>query len=101
MNIQLIFPTSPGPVYTPIQVDTREAEEMEDFGAKSTIGRPGQPSEVATSFVFLASVDSSLFCMSLRWLKLGRHCLDRILTFSRWASDALLSPGRLDADIGT
>jgi NAD(P)-dependent dehydrogenase (short-subunit alcohol dehydrogenase family) len=26
---------------------------------KSPMGRPGQPSEVATSFVFLASADSS------------------------------------------
>ncbi|KAL4890860.1 hypothetical protein BDV59DRAFT_204103 [Aspergillus ambiguus] len=52
---------APGPVYTPIQVDTRQAEDMEDFGAKSSIGRPGEPSEVATSFVFLASKDASLF----------------------------------------
>ena len=40
---------------------------MEDFGAKSSIGRPGQPSEVATSFVFLASNEASLFC------KFGHH----------------------------
>ncbi|PYI01963.1 oxidoreductase [Aspergillus sclerotiicarbonarius CBS 121057] len=52
---------APGPVYTPIQVDTREAEEMENFGSGSSIGRPGQPSEVATSFIFLASADASLF----------------------------------------
>ncbi|BAE62831.1 unnamed protein product [Aspergillus oryzae RIB40] len=52
---------APGPVYTPIQVDTRAPEEMEDFGAGSSIGRPGQPSEVATSFVFLASSDASLY----------------------------------------
>ncbi|GKZ57317.1 hypothetical protein AnigIFM56816_002993 [Aspergillus niger] len=53
---------APGPVYTPIQVDTREPEQMENWGAGSSIGRPGQPSEVATSFIFLASADAALFC---------------------------------------
>ncbi|KAF7588906.1 hypothetical protein BBP40_005021 [Aspergillus hancockii] len=53
---------APGPVYTPIQVDTRNEEDMEGFAAGSSIGRPGQPSEVATSFVFLASSDASLYC---------------------------------------
>ncbi|BCR94405.1 oxidoreductase, short-chain dehydrogenase/reductase family [Aspergillus luchuensis] len=52
---------APGPVYTPIQVDTRAPEQMENFGAESSIGRPGQPSEVATSFIFLASADAALF----------------------------------------
>ncbi|KAB8072581.1 hypothetical protein BDV29DRAFT_202253 [Aspergillus leporis] len=52
---------APGPVYTPIQVDTRKAEDLEGFAAGSSIGRPGQPSEVATSFVFLASPDASLY----------------------------------------
>lgn len=52
---------APGAVYTPIQVDTRSAEEMSNWGAKSMIGRPGQPSEIATSFVFLASPDSSFY----------------------------------------
>lgn len=66
------LPHRPGPVYTPIQVDTRAPEEMEDFGAGSSIGRPGQPSEVATSFVFLASSDASLYCMYSRLhLKIG------------------------------
>ncbi|KAE8148331.1 hypothetical protein BDV25DRAFT_141905 [Aspergillus avenaceus] len=52
---------APGPVYTPIQVDTRSPEQMEGWGAGTSIGRPGQPSEVATSFVFLASKDASLY----------------------------------------
>lgn len=52
----------PGAIYTPIQVDTREAQEMEGWGSKVGLGRPGEPSEVATSFVFLASADSSLYC---------------------------------------
>ncbi|KAJ5389990.1 Short-chain dehydrogenase/reductase SDR [Penicillium cataractarum] len=52
---------APGAIYTPIQVDTREAEQMEGWGSKAGLGRPGQPSEVATSFVFLASADASLY----------------------------------------
>ncbi|KAI9371090.1 hypothetical protein BJX61DRAFT_512766 [Aspergillus egyptiacus] len=52
---------APGSTYTPIQVDTREAEEMKEWGAGSQIGRPAEPSEVATSFVFLASSDASVF----------------------------------------
>ncbi|KAJ5591907.1 uncharacterized protein N7459_002276 [Penicillium hispanicum] len=51
---------APGMVYTPIQVDTRDPKSMEGMGASTGIGRPGQASEVATSFVFLASSDASL-----------------------------------------
>lgn len=52
---------APGPVHTPLQPASRPAEQMEDFGAESQIGRPGQPSEIAPSFVFLASKDSELY----------------------------------------
>ncbi|KAF8539511.1 general stress protein 39 [Trichophaea hybrida] len=52
---------APGPVHTPLQPASRPEEEMEGFGKQSQIGRPGQPSEIATSFVFLASKDASLY----------------------------------------
>lgn len=52
----------PGAVYTPIQPDTRPAKQMEGFHANSPLGRPGQPSEVAPTFVFLASSEASLYC---------------------------------------
>lgn len=52
---------APGPVHTPLQPASRPAEQMEDFGKKSQLDRPGQPSEVAPSYVFLASKDSELF----------------------------------------
>ncbi|KAF1809857.1 NAD(P)-binding protein [Eremomyces bilateralis CBS 781.70] len=52
---------APGPVHTPIQVASRPAEQMEGFGEESRIGRPGQPSEIAPSFVFLASKDAELY----------------------------------------
>ncbi|KAJ5748466.1 uncharacterized protein N7511_010162 [Penicillium nucicola] len=53
---------APGAIYTPIQVDTRDFQQMEGWGHKVGLGRPGEPSEVATSFVFLASADATLYC---------------------------------------
>lgn len=52
---------APGPVHTPIQAASRPPEQMEGFGKKSQLGRPGQPSEIAPTFVFLASKDSELY----------------------------------------
>ncbi|KAM4061188.1 enoyl-(Acyl carrier protein) reductase [Hirsutella rhossiliensis] len=52
---------APGPVHTPLQAASRPPEQMEGFGKKSQLGRPGQPSEIAPSFVFLASKDSELY----------------------------------------
>jgi hypothetical protein len=52
----------PGALYTPIQVDTREARQIEGWGSKAGLG---QRSKVATSFVFLASADASLYCRCL------------------------------------
>ncbi|KAF7115258.1 hypothetical protein CNMCM5793_001685 [Aspergillus hiratsukae] len=48
----------PGPIWTPLIPSTMETSAMEQFSAVP-MGRPGQPSEVATCFVFLASHDSS------------------------------------------
>jgi NAD(P)-dependent dehydrogenase (short-subunit alcohol dehydrogenase family) len=48
----------PGPIWTPLIPATMNAQAMEQF-SDNPIGRPGQPSEVATCFVFLASQDSS------------------------------------------
>jgi NAD(P)-dependent dehydrogenase (short-subunit alcohol dehydrogenase family) len=52
---------APGPVHTPLQPASRPGEQMEGFGQGSQIGRPGQPSEIAPSFVFLASKDAELY----------------------------------------
>ncbi|KAL7272252.1 hypothetical protein RUND412_004949 [Rhizina undulata] len=52
---------APGPVHTPLQPASRPAEQMEGFGSKTGIGRPGQPSEVAPSYVFLASAEAELY----------------------------------------
>jgi len=52
---------APGPVHTPLQPASRPAENMEGFGSKTMLGRPGQPVEIATTYVFLASKDASLY----------------------------------------
>ncbi|KAJ6095838.1 hypothetical protein N7486_006584 [Penicillium sp. IBT 16267x] len=48
----------PGPIWTPLISATMNSSAKEQFHA-TPMGRPGQPSEVATCFVFLASQDSS------------------------------------------
>ncbi|HVF70583.1 MAG TPA: SDR family oxidoreductase [Chthoniobacterales bacterium] len=50
---------APGPIWTPLIPSTFPEEEVETFGADTALGRPGQPEEVAPSFVFLASDDAS------------------------------------------
>jgi NAD(P)-dependent dehydrogenase (short-subunit alcohol dehydrogenase family) len=50
---------APGPIWTPLIPSTFEAEEVATFGSDVPMQRAGQPDEVAPSFVFLASSDSS------------------------------------------
>lgn len=52
---------APGPIWTPFIPDAFPAEQVKGFGKQVPMKRPGQPVEVATSFVFLASDDSSYF----------------------------------------
>ncbi|PTX60279.1 NAD(P)-dependent dehydrogenase (short-subunit alcohol dehydrogenase family) [Melghirimyces profundicolus] len=50
---------APGPIWTPLIPSTFSEEQVESFGASTPMGRPGQPAELAASYVFLASKDSS------------------------------------------
>lgn len=50
---------APGPIWTPLIPATFSAEQVAEFGQDVPLGRPGQPSEVGPSFVFLASDDAS------------------------------------------
>jgi NAD(P)-dependent dehydrogenase (short-subunit alcohol dehydrogenase family) len=50
---------APGPVWTPLIPSTFPAKEVETFGSDVALGRAGQPEEIAPSYVFLASDDSS------------------------------------------
>ena len=50
---------APGPIWTPLIASTFDEEKVATFGADVPLKRPGQPEEVAPSYVFLASNDSS------------------------------------------
>jgi NAD(P)-dependent dehydrogenase (short-subunit alcohol dehydrogenase family) len=51
---------APGPIWTPLNpCGGSTPEKMKDFGKSTPMGRPGQPNEVAPSFLFLACEDSS------------------------------------------
>jgi len=50
---------APGPIWTPLIPSTFPAKDVETFGSDLPLGRPGQPEEIAPSYVFLASDDSS------------------------------------------
>jgi hypothetical protein len=50
---------APGPVWTPLIPSTMPAEHVADFGSSSSLGRPGQPAEVAPVYVMLASDEAS------------------------------------------
>ena len=50
---------APGPIWTPLIPSTFSADQVESFGANVPMQRPGQPEEVAPSYVFLASDDAS------------------------------------------
>jgi NAD(P)-dependent dehydrogenase (short-subunit alcohol dehydrogenase family) len=51
---------APGPVWTPLNTQAKDAEEVTEFGADAPMGRPAQPEELAPAYVFLASnIDSS------------------------------------------
>jgi NAD(P)-dependent dehydrogenase (short-subunit alcohol dehydrogenase family) len=51
---------APGPIWTPLNpMGGASKEKLENFGENTPMGRPGQPNEVAPSFLFLACEDSS------------------------------------------
>ncbi len=52
---------APGPIWTPFIPGTMPAEQVEDFGSQTPMGRAGQPWEVATAYLFLASSDGSYY----------------------------------------
>ena len=51
---------APGPIWTPLNPSGGQPKEkLPDFGKDTPMGRPGQPNEVAPSFLFLACDDAS------------------------------------------
>ena len=50
---------APGPIWTPLIPSSFPAKKVAEFGKDTPLQRPGQPSEVAPAYVFLASEDGS------------------------------------------
>ena len=50
---------APGPIWTPLIASTLTKKGVSEFGSDTPMKRAGQPNEVATCFLFLASEDSS------------------------------------------
>lgn len=50
---------APGPIWTPLIPSTFPPDKVEKFGKDTPMKRPGQPFEVASCYVFLASEESS------------------------------------------
>jgi NAD(P)-dependent dehydrogenase (short-subunit alcohol dehydrogenase family) len=50
---------APGPIWTPLIVSSFDKKKVATFGSDVPLKRPGQPWEVASCYVFLASSESS------------------------------------------
>jgi len=50
---------APGPIWTPLIPASFDPEKVSKHGTDTPLGRPGQPNEVASCFVFLACEDAS------------------------------------------
>ena len=51
---------APGPIWTPLQPSGGQSEEkLVQFGSNTPFARPGQPAELAATYVLMASHDSS------------------------------------------
>lgn len=50
---------APGPIWTPLVVSSLKPKDVETFGTDSPMGRAGQPVEVASCYLFLASEGAS------------------------------------------
>jgi NAD(P)-dependent dehydrogenase (short-subunit alcohol dehydrogenase family) len=51
---------APGPIWTPLQVSGGASQKkLKKFGSHTSLGRPGQPAELASIYVQLAANDAS------------------------------------------
>ncbi|RYX78334.1 SDR family oxidoreductase [bacterium] len=65
---------APGPVWTPLQPSHGQPpEKLKEFGQQVPLGRPGQPAELAPSYVFLASQESSYITAEVIGVTGGNH----------------------------
>ncbi|GJG87430.1 short-chain dehydrogenase [Gemmatimonadetes bacterium T265] len=52
---------APGPVWTPLNPQSSEAEKVAEFGQKTPMQRPAQPEEMAPAYVYFASTADSSY----------------------------------------
>lgn len=65
---------APGPIWTPLQPSHGQPmEKLTEFGTQAPIGRAGQPAELAPSYVFLASQESSYITGEVIGVTGGQH----------------------------
>lgn len=65
---------APGPIWTPLQPSQGQPPEaLHNFGKQTPMKRPGQPAEVAPSYVFLASQESSYITAEVVGVTGGQH----------------------------
>ncbi|HET6747565.1 MAG TPA: SDR family oxidoreductase [Candidatus Saccharimonadales bacterium] len=65
---------APGPIWTPLQPSYGQPmEKLTKFGKNTPLGRAGQPAEVAPTFVFLASQESSYITGEVIGVTGGNH----------------------------
>jgi NAD(P)-dependent dehydrogenase (short-subunit alcohol dehydrogenase family) len=65
---------APGPVWTPLQSSGGQPEEnIPDFGSEVPLKRPGQPAEMASIYVLLASQESSFVTGEIYGATGGNH----------------------------
>lgn len=65
---------APGPIWTPLQPSYGQPmEKLVEFGRNVPMGRPGQPAELAPTYVFLASQESSYITAEVIGVTGGNH----------------------------
>jgi NAD(P)-dependent dehydrogenase (short-subunit alcohol dehydrogenase family) len=66
---------APGPIWTPLIPSTMPPEKVKQFGMNTPLKRPGQPAELAATYVLLASEGSSYTTGALYEVTGGRPML--------------------------
>ncbi len=66
---------APGPIWTPLIPSTMPTEKVKEFGKNTPLKRPGQPAELAATYVLLASEGSSYTTGALYEVTGGRPML--------------------------
>jgi NAD(P)-dependent dehydrogenase (short-subunit alcohol dehydrogenase family) len=65
---------APGPIWTPLQPSKGQPQEkIVNFGTNTPLGRMGQPAELAPTYVFLASQESSYITGEIIGVTGGNH----------------------------